>query len=173
MRRFLLIFLFTTLCSITLKAQHSDALIKAVFFERFSRFIDWPSEAPKEFKIAIIGNDRAMETELKRVYARQKIQNKPVKIIHLDSIEQITPKNCQILFIAKNMDKQSDLIFKQTRNLPILTIGDHKNLEKKGVIINFYLRGESVHFKINEQQAKKSSFYISYHLLQIAEVIHD
>lgn len=156
-----------------LKAQHSDALIKTVFFERFSRFIDWPANNSATFKIAVIGDDNNIKTELKRVYARQKIQDKPVEIVTINSVDEISTSKCHILFIAESEAKDIEAILEKTKNKPILTIGDTKGFEKKGIIINFYLRGESVHFKINEQKAKNSGFYISYHLLQIAEVIQN
>lgn len=158
-----------------LKAQHSEALLKAVFFERFSRFIDWPTDVSpgNTFKIATIGQNSNVIRELKRIYAQQKIQDKKVEIINLDSIDQIVASDCQILFITSDMSKDIEKINAIAKKHHILTIGDTKNYAKRGVMINFHLRGESIRFTINESAAKKAGFYISYHLMQIADAVLD
>lgn len=174
-RTALILILFFTLflqCK-DVNAQASEYRLKAVFLERFTRFIEWPektsiSDTSKPFVIKIIGKNPFGDV-LKAIYSRTKIKNKPVKIYYISSVEEI--KDCQILFIAASMENSLEQILKYTNEKPILTIGDCQGFGQRGVIINFFILNNKVRFEINEKTLNQSRLYLSYLLLNVATVI--
>jgi len=167
----ILIFLF--LFVNTLVAQISEYEVKAVFLERFTRFIEWPEESEindtiKPFVISVIGKN-PFEGILEETYSTQKIMDKPVTIRFISKIEQI--EDTDILFITESKGKQLLKIISYTKNKPILTVGDTKGFAKKGVIINFYLRNDNVRFEINKSAARESGSLVSSLLFNLARDI--
>lgn len=174
-KSFLIITAIIIYCCSIFSSSHSQAdenIVKAVFFERFSRFIEWKKVSNNdEFKIIIIGSDIRMLNHLKKVYGNHTIKDKSVVIQHIENVSDLKKTDCDILFISENMSKNLDQIIEYSSQKSILTIADSKNFAKRGVMINFFLKDSSVQFKINQEAAKKANIFISYHLLKMAEVV--
>jgi hypothetical protein len=150
-----------------------EYVLKAVFFERFSRFIEWPAEAgldsPKvPFLIGVIG-DHPFNTLLDELYATQSIKNKQVEIRYLTSSDEI--EGCHILFIAKTDKKSLDKIVHQSKYFPVLTVADSMEYGRHGVHINMYMADEQIHFEINNKAASQSGIKISHLLLKVARPV--
>ena len=171
-----LILLFTVFLQCKqVNAQASEYRLKAVFLERFTRFIEWPektsiSDTSKPFVIKIIGKNPFGDV-LETIYSKTKIKNKPVKIYYISSLEEI--EDCQILFIAASMESSLQQILKYTNEKPILTISDHQGFGQRGVIINFFIENNKVRFEINEKSLNQSGLYMSYLLLNVATVLKE
>ncbi|MDY6800671.1 MAG: YfiR family protein [Bacteroidota bacterium] len=154
-------------------SQASIYVLKAVYLEKFSRFITWPQESlidnPDEpFIIAVIGETPLTEN-LKQIYEIQEIKNKRViikKIKHFNEIQ-----GSHILFIAESEKKNIDQIIAITSQQPILTIGETKGFAEKGVLINFFEKDNKLRFEINETAVLKSPLQMSYYLLNSARIV--
>lgn len=151
-----------------------EYLIKAVFIEKFTRFITWPvgsnmNSADSAVVINIIGN-HPFNDVLRSIYRTQKINNKPVKIVNIARVQQLQQPD--ILFIGQTDAETLNAILDHTRGKPILTIADQKNYAHKGVIINFYVKNDRIAFEINEQSARESHLAISYRLLNTATIVN-
>ncbi len=148
--------------------------LKAVFLERFTRFIDWPNnnsadETTTPFVIGIIGNPD-FSALLKEIYQNQKIQGKNVIVKELDNLEAL--QNIHLLFIANISDSALKNVLKQTQNSSILTVSDTEGFAERGVMINFFMsRKQKIRFEINERAIKQSDLYISYKLLSVAKIV--
>ncbi len=148
--------------------------LKAVFLERFTRFIDWPNdkstgEETTPFVIGIMGNPN-FSALLREIYQNQKIQGKDVIVKDLDNLE--TLQNIHLLFIANTSDSALKNVLKQVQNTSILTISDTEYFAERGVMINFFMsRKQKIRFEINEQAIKQSDLYISYKLLSVAKIV--
>ena len=148
--------------------------LKAVFLERFTRFIDWPDdkstdEKATSFVIGIIGSPD-FSALLRDIYQIQKIQGKNVIVKDLDNLE--TLQNIHLIFIANISDSALKDLLKQTHNRSILTVSDTEGFAERGVMINFFMsRKQKMRFEINEQAIKHSDLYISYKLLSIAKIV--
>ncbi len=148
--------------------------LKAVFLERFTRFIDWPNdqsagEKATPFVIGIMGNPD-FSALLKKIYQNQKIQGKNVIVKDLDNLE--TLQSTHLLFIANISDSTLENVLKQTQNTSILTVSDAEGFAERGVMINFFMsRKQKIRFEINEQAIKQSDLYISYKLLSVAKIV--
>ncbi len=78
-------------------AAEDEFTVKAIFLEKLTQFIDWPSESAMEdtsrlFVLGVIG-DSPFGTILEDIYSHQKIKNRRVEIRYLSSIEEI--EGCQ------------------------------------------------------------------------------
>ncbi len=148
--------------------------LKAVFLERFTRFIDWPDRNPSEnrlnpFIISVVGN-RKFSALLREIYQTQKIQGKKVIIQDIDNSEGI--KNSHILFISHIPEEALDEILTQVKDIPVLTISDSSGFAEQGVMINFFMsKKQKIRFEINELAIKESDLYISYKLLSVAKIV--
>jgi len=148
--------------------------LKAVFLERFTRFIDWPDdkltdEKTTPFVINIMGNP-SFSALLKEIYQNQKIQGRSVIVQEFDNIENL--QNTHLLFIANVSDSALKNILKQVKDTSILTVSDAEGFAEKGVMINFFMSSkQKIRFEINEQAFKESELYISYKLLSVAKIV--
>jgi len=158
---------------VNLHAQTSEYELKAVYLERFTRFVDWSEESSmsdttKPFVIGVIGENPFGKC-LERIYEKRKIKNKAVEILLVKNLNDIS--KCHILFIPKSEKRHLDKIINITRNRPILTIADTKGFCEKNVHINFYFDADRVRFEINNEAVKKAGLYMKYQLLERSKII--
>jgi hypothetical protein len=159
--------------SVSAFSQADVNTLKAVYLEKFSRFITWPKECKIEqldqpFIIAVFGTTKLTQS-LQMVYSQQEIYNKRVIINEITELKDI--KDCHILFIADSEKKELQKILSITNGLPILTISETEGMAKKGVIINFFEENNKLRFEINESALLKSPLKMSYYLLSTARII--
>ena len=155
-------------------SQASIYVLKAVYLEKFSRFITWPEESlidktSEPFIISVIG-ETPLTKNLEQIYAIQEIKNKRViikKIKHLNEIQ-----DSHILFIAESEKKNIDKIIEITKQQPILTIGETEGFAEKGVLINFFETNNKLRFEINETAVLKSPLQMSFYLLNSARIVN-
>lgn len=168
------LFFFYIACSPLLSsAQTNVNVLKAVYLEKFSRFVTWPescmmNDINKPFIISIIGKTDLAEN-LIFVYSQQQINNKRVIIKEIKDFKEI--EGCHILFIAESEKKNLQKILSITSALPILTVGETKGFSEKGILINFFEENKKLRFEINETAVLKSPLKMSYYLLNTARII--
>lgn len=162
------------LCPPSISAQGLEYKIKASYLEKFTRFIDWPSniiadDTAKPFIISVLGENPFNGT-LDRMYSTITIKHRPVQIRYINHIDEI--KNSHLLFIAKGNKKPLAEIMSVTKKTPILLVGETTGAAKNGVHINFYKSPErTIRFEINDQAVRESGFEISYLLLRLAKIV--
>ncbi|OFY07654.1 MAG: hypothetical protein A2W99_15105 [Bacteroidetes bacterium GWF2_33_16] len=166
---------FLLLCLITFTgfAQTNVNTLKAVYLEKFSRFVTWPEECMmndinQPFIISIIGETKLTEN-LHLVYSQQEINNKRVIIRVIKDLKEI--EGSHILFIAESEKKNIQKLQQITNGLPILTVSETKGFSEKGILINFYEEDKKLRFEINETAVLKSPLKMSYYLLSTARII--
>ncbi|MGE0090372.1 MAG: YfiR family protein [Bacteroidales bacterium] len=172
-RKFCLLLVFFSTISANVFSQTDVNTLKAVYLEKFSRFITWPKECNIEqldqpFIIAVFGNTKLTQS-LQMVYSQQEIYNKRVIIKEITELKDIN--DCHILFIAESEKKELQKILSITNGLPILTVSETEGMAKKGVIINFFEENNKLRFEINESSLLKSPLKMSYYLLSTARII--
>lgn len=147
-----------------------ERIVKAVYLERFTRFVDWPAATDVEdsggyFVMGVVGRN-PFEKILYDIYRQQKIKGKPVKIIEIRDLNQL--ESCHLLYIAPTAHNSLKEIIRRTEGKPILLIGDSPGYADNRVHINMIDHHGHIHFEINEIAARKANLYISYLLLQQA-----
>jgi hypothetical protein len=172
---FVLLFAFIPLGAFSQETgvKSKEYLLKAIFLERFTRFVEWPLEAGLDrtetpFVIGVIIRN-PFESILESVYADQPIKGKPVEIRYLETVEAI--HGCHMLFIAETDADLLKKVIAAIRDFPVLTISDSTGYGRRGVHINMYMEKKQVRFEINHKAARQSGLTISYLLLKTAKLI--
>jgi YfiR/HmsC-like len=155
-------------------AEVPEYTLKAVFLERFARFVEWPdgtiqSDATRPFVISIIGGNPFNST-LDHLYADRKIKGRLVQIRYISDPGEIQDSN--ILFIATSSKEVVDVIISVTQTKPVLTVSDQKGFADRKVHINLYSQDKKFPFEINLQAVQRSGLSIDYLLLNIAKIIN-
>lgn len=160
--------------NISMQAQtdNPDGL-KAAIIVKFPEFIIWPSystvsDPHSPFVIGVLG-DTPIFSFLGRYAKHNRIRSKEVNVIAISDYSQI--KTCNALFIAACSGKKLREILQEIDHMPILTIGDTKNYEKKGVMINLFILGEHVNFNVNCGAAKKCGLMMTSRMVRYAKNI--
>lgn len=177
-RSYALAALFIYLFFSKLNAQVShENLIKAVYIEKFTRFIEWPEkfnidDTLEPFYIGVFGKS-AMNNTLQKVYKDLKIRDKHVTIENIEDLQDLKKKGNKyhILFVPETSDKWLDEIVLFSIKNNILTIGDGENFALHGVHINFIIQEDRVQYEINESTVYKSNIFMSYRLLNSARIV--
>ena len=154
-------------------AQSNEYLVKGIFLERFTRFIEWPEasgveDTSRPFIVGVIGQD-PFNALLDQLYKTQKIKNKNVEVRYLSGLSELD--NCNLLFISRSEKSRVGVIIDRTRYKPILTVSDFEDADNCGVIINLRLVDKKVRFEIDEQAARDARLYMSHLLLKEAIII--
>lgn len=157
--------------SLAQQSKQNEYLLKSVFMERFTRFVQWPEpfiEKDQHFIIGVIGPN-PFDDILQTVFSRQPIKGKPVDIRLLNKLSDIP--GCHMLFIGKTSHQSLSDIVNYSRNFPVLTVSDNKGYAGRGVHINMYVENEQIRFEINNESASDSNLNISYLLLKLARIV--
>jgi hypothetical protein len=170
---FILIFLTNTANTDDRGAKTDPENIKAAFIVKFPEFIEWPphstvSDPQSPFVIGVLGETPILPVLIEQT-KKVKIIDKKVEIIAISDYSQI--KKCNALFISRFSRIELKKILDQVDRLPILTIGDTMDYEKRGVMINLFVSGDSVKFNVNRSAAKKSGIILTSKIVRCAKFI--
>ena len=148
-----------------------EYLLKAAFFERFTRFADYgPPQVEQDrfFVIAVLG-ENPFGDRLDRVYKEQRILNRPVKLVYTDRVDQIGRPD--ILYIGQDKRKELEDILARIQGHQIITIADSPALSGKGVMINLLLVDNKIRFEIDLDAASKQNIKFDRILLANAIIV--
>lgn len=174
--RLLIILLFILIESnsgLTQDQQIEEYKLKAIFFQKFALFIDWPescamNDTTTPFILGIYGKN-PFGDELTKLYQSQTIKNKPVEIRHLKKATELV--DCHLVFLSLANQYELKRILEITRYKPVLTISDTEDFAKKGVMINFYLNEKKLGFEINQAAARMAGLIFNFRLLRLARIV--
>jgi hypothetical protein len=141
--------------------------VKAAFLLNFTRFIDWPPDAPRDapFNLCILGDD-PFDGVLDRIVAGESVNGRRLVVRRLGREE---PSACQLVFTEANPKKISGMISRLGPG--VLTVGEGDGFLKEGGIIAFVLENRHVRFDINHAAASKAALRISSRLLSVARSV--
>lgn len=155
-------------------SQPSEYLLKAVFIEKFTRFIEWPeryqlADSTQPFIIGILGKN-PFDVDLSALFHDQTIKNKPVEIHYYERINDISA--CNLLFISESEKERIREIVDFLDEKPILTVGDSDAFSGQGIIINMFISDNKIRFEIDEEAVHRAGFHVSYLLLKEAVIVN-
>lgn len=166
--------IFFTLIISAAFTQVDENHLKAIFLERFTRFIQWPENSnvsnPEVPFIIGFNGETPIEDIVRKIYAEKKILGKKVIVKKIEDIK--LSSECNILFIAQTDKNNLEEILNHLKNKPVLTVSHNKGFAKDGVHINFFVESNKIRFRINEIAVKQSGLSVSYLLLKVADVIN-
>jgi len=148
--------------------------LKAVYIEKFTRFVEWPKESEigdtlKPFVIGTLG-ENSFDTTLRKIFSTRKIRDKKVVVRRISGMEEIA--DCHLLFISNISKEKLQTVLSSIKGRPILTVSDTESFATSGVLINFYVLNNKLRFEINERAVRESKLTFSYLLMQIARIVN-
>jgi YfiR/HmsC-like len=78
---------------------------------------------------------------------------------------------CQILFVSSGQSKHPRALLDDLRVSGLLIVGEVAGFAKDGGVVNFKLKGGSIHLEINVSAAERERLHISSKLLSLAEIV--
>lgn len=135
------------------KAQTIDPKFQAIFIYGIARKVEWSSGADK-FRIAIVGNKKALVDELKKLASTKKINDKVVVIEALKSVSGAL--NEDIVFVAGS---SKSLLQKCLSNVGknTLVMTEFVGAIDKGSHLNFITKGNKIAFELKKTAINSST----------------
>ena len=172
----LLIFLTVHLFSPIAFAQEESSrayVIKAGFIYNFTRFVKWPAQSSSnkqsnKYNICVVG-DNPFGSILQRLEEKHRFKEHPLKItmdVPLDNFQ-----GCHILFVSFSERFNVEQIVEQTKDYPILTVGDTEGFAERGIDINLLVVENRVKLEISKQCLDAKGFKVSSELLDLASIV--
>lgn len=148
-----------------------ETQVKLALIEKFTKYIEWPSDYEKEdkFNIAVLGTS-SLNTIAKKNLTGIYLKNKKTNLIDFTDRKSLQHIH---LIVLGDISKEEFQEYKNLiKDMPVLTITDNIRLKNEGVHICFYLSDEgTVKFQINKRSMNKSQLRISYLLLRYADIV--
>jgi len=148
-------------------------VIKAGFVYNFIRFIKWPpqsssNEEGNKYNICVIG-DNPFGSILHRLEEKHRLKEHALRIT-LD-VSRDDFQGCHILFVGFSERFNVEKIVEQTKDLPILTVGDTEGFAERGISINLLVVENRVKLEINKHCMDAKRFKVSSELLDLATLV--
>ena len=150
----------------------SEYQVKAVFLFNFARFVDWPAltfvseRAP--FMLCIYGAD-PFGADLDAVVQGEAVGGRPIEVRRLRDTREF--RDCQILYIARDAERELDQILEALDNPSTLTVSDADGAARRGVMIRLMNVAGKIRLRINVDAARAAHLTISSNLLRSAEIV--
>jgi hypothetical protein len=154
-------------------AQDIVATLESEFLERFTRFIEWPSDssvadASAPFVICVADRKPVVDA-LGRIAEKSKIKGKRLEVREINSANRTSA--CNVVFVGPGDQNEFLSIVDAVARKPVLVVSDSRGYAKKGSMINFVTKGEFVRFEVNPRAAETSGLKFAPELLALGEVV--
>lgn len=149
----------------------SEQDVKAAFLFNFTKFVTWPSGAPRAgepFRVCVVA-DVASRRAVERMVSGESVNGRPLEAVVPKGPEQI--RLCQILFVGASAAERAGPLLRAARDLPVLTVSDSDRIGLRGAAIVFVLDGGRMRFDVNPANAR--GLTISSRLLRIARDVRE
>jgi len=165
-----ILLIYMTGAFLSAQAIANEYKIKSAYIYKICKFTRWKDTENRDapFTIFVIGK---LNNDSKLIFPpKLKLKKKKIVVKEINSIDKIN--GADALFIAGSERERLQEILKKVKNRNILTISDSEGFAEKGVIINLFIKNESVGFEINSKAAKESKVELHSQLYKIGKVIN-
>jgi hypothetical protein len=135
-----------------------ETAVKASYLTKFAPFVQWPPRIfagpTSPFRICVAGDD-AIGGALDQAVRGQRMQDHPITVARLASLDSTTVANCQILFLGKSAGE----MLRGVAGQPVLTVTDRSR--GGGGIIQFVMQGNRVRFAVDIAAANNAGIQLS------------
>jgi hypothetical protein len=151
----------------------TEVTLKSAFLFNFARFTEWPAETlPAEATVsACVLGDQAVGDALARAVKGKQIAGRPVAVTNIAAGASLPP--CHVLYLSGADHAAIGSVMAALRNRPVLTVSDAEAFTKRGGIIQFFVEGGKMRFRINTRSARRARLLLSSRLLALAEVVEE
>lgn len=149
------------------EARIDEYEVKAAFLYNFAKFVEWPPRDAQRtsFVLGIAGNERIVGV-VEAVVRGKSVHGRPLELRTMRPGED--PRDCDMLFVTADADRQAADLVRRARDGAVLTIGEGDLFLRDGGMIRFVAEGTRVRFQINTAGAREAGFTISSQLLSLA-----
>lgn len=156
------------LCSLSVQANPPDEYeVETAFIHNIAKFIEWPDRAAGTLTLCVLGQNpfgNALS-----VLQGKSIADKVWEVLPIGS--SINLNRCDVLFISASEKNALGQILAGLQGRPVLTMGNTTGYAEQGVMVNFYLEQNRVHFEINNDSAVRAGFRFGSQLLKLARIV--
>ena len=149
-------------------ASEEENKLLAVFFGRFSNYIELPDRSARQFVITLI-DENPFGSLLDELYKGKLINGKPVDIRYVTRVEDIGQSDILFVTLVNPRTRQEAIDYASKKS--ILTISTAMGFAERGGIIQLDFLQQHTRIKINHGAAVKSNIRIGAPLLSLATVI--
>ncbi len=152
-------------------AQETDYKAYTLFIYNFMKYVEWPEAQSKgDFILGILG-DSPITKELETLAATKKIKGRTIVIRKCKTPED--SYGCHLLFVPSSKSGAVKILKEQTKDKPILVVGEREGLAKKGASLSFVtLDDDELKFDINKKEIEQHQLKIASSLLSLGIVIN-
>ena len=156
--------------------QPDEYTLKVAYLYNFTRYITWPEDAwpagQQGFVIGVIG-DNPFGSTLDQLATKKQAQRRRIVIRYFDTLADYEP--CHMLFVAASTSPEvRAAVIRQTRNQPVLVIGESAGYAEAGSPVNFVLLPNgTINIEINIDAMNRRRMQTNALLLKLASVVRD
>lgn len=154
-----------------LKAQETDYKAYTLFIYNFMKYVEWPEAQSKgDFVLAVIG-DSPISKELQALATAKKIKGRNIILRKCNTVEDTY--GCHLVFVPNSKSSMVKALKDQTKDKPVLIVGEREGLAKKGAGLSFVtLDDDELKFDINKKEIEGHQLKISSQLVSLGTVIN-
>lgn len=147
--------------------QAQDDKFKALFMYNFTKYIEWPANMKQgDFVIGVLGSS-GMETELKTISERKKVNTQTIVVKKLNSAEGV--EGCHMIYISPVKSSSTSQVSSKVTNC--LLVSDNANGVSGGASINFIKPNDKLEFEISKSTIEKTGLKIGSGLMSLGKVV--
>ena len=150
--------------------NYTEYQVKGAFLYNFARFVDWNTDAgtAESFDIAILGHD-PFGAQLDRSLRGRELDGKPIRIRRIRDLAQL--ENARLLFVSRSEAVTHKSVLAGLDRRCVLTVADFPGFARSGGVIEFFMKNQSVRFRVNLDAANRAGLRLRPNLLRLAEVV--
>ncbi len=135
------------------------------------KYVEWPEAQSKgDFVLAVLG-DSPITKELQTLASSKKLKGRNIIIKKCNTPEETV--GCNLLYISSSKSASVKALKEQTKDKPILIVGEREGLAKKGAGLSFVtMEDDELKFDINKKEIEQHQLKISSSLLSLGIVIN-
>lgn len=150
----------------------SEYQIKSVYLYNFTRFVEWPAEAPSSkdgpFAICVLGKD-PFGPVLDATLSGGTVAGKSLIARRISRPQDALV--CRILFVAGSEEGHLKEILALLDGSSVLTVSDISRFAERGGMIQFVLQKDKVRFEVNLTSAVEAGLVLGSDLLKVAAAV--
>ncbi len=153
------------------QAQETDYKAYTLFIYNFMKYVEWPEAQSKgDFVLAIMG-DSPIQKELAALAAAKKIKGRNIIIRKCATVEDTYGSH--LVFVPNSKSSLVKTLKEQTKDKPVLIVGEREGLAKKGASLSFVtLDDDELKFDINKKEIEQHQLKISSQLVSLGTLIN-
>ena len=151
-----------------------EYMIKAAYLLNFARLVEWPRDAfisvDSPVTIGIVGTDPFGDA-LEQTVEGKRINNRRIAVQRLQWNQDL--RRCQIVFISATDSARIGELTTRLAGLPVLIVGEARQLAARGATINFTIEDDRVRFEVNVEAARRARLTVSSQILRVATIVKE